>query len=92
MSILSMETPDSEAKPGKVGLNYPLHSFLFVYYSFECPLQFTSLAPPFAGGGQCPTFHPRFLISLIDGIQEMNLLVWNSNTLTAHQLIGSGKQ
>ncbi|CAN6450878.1 unnamed protein product [Victoria cruziana] len=42
-------------------------------------------------GGKNPTFQEKFIFTLIEGLPEINVLVWNSNTLTMDVLIGSGK-
>ncbi|XP_024035240.1 protein SRC2 homolog isoform X1 [Citrus clementina] len=42
-------------------------------------------------GGKNPTFQEKFMFPLIHGVNEMNLVVWNSNTITGDDFIGSGK-
>ncbi|XWS24191.1 hypothetical protein CRYUN_Cryun28dG0079800 [Craigia yunnanensis] len=42
-------------------------------------------------GGKNPTFQEKFIFTLIEGLREMNVMVWNSNTLVADDLIGSGR-
>ncbi|CAL5385921.1 unnamed protein product [Camellia sinensis] len=42
-------------------------------------------------GGKNPTFQEKFTFTLIEGLRELNLVVWNSNTLTYDDFIGSGK-
>ncbi|KAI6701362.1 hypothetical protein NL676_015686 [Syzygium grande] len=42
-------------------------------------------------GGKNPTFQEKFVFTLIEGLRELNLAVWNSNTLTLDDFIGSGK-
>ncbi|EEF43628.1 protein binding protein, putative [Ricinus communis] len=42
-------------------------------------------------GGKNPTFQEKFVFTLIEGLRELNLVVWNSNTLTYDDFIGSGK-
>ncbi|CAN4112166.1 unnamed protein product [Withania somnifera] len=42
-------------------------------------------------GGKNPTFQEKFVFTLIEGLQEINVVVWNSNTLTYDDFIGSGK-
>uniref|UniRef100_A0A2P2Q2W5 C2 domain-containing protein n=1 Tax=Rhizophora mucronata TaxID=61149 RepID=A0A2P2Q2W5_RHIMU len=42
-------------------------------------------------GGRNPTFQEKFVLSLIEGLRELNVAVWNSNTLTYDDFIGSGK-
>ncbi|XP_073106965.1 elicitor-responsive protein 3-like [Elaeis guineensis] len=42
-------------------------------------------------GGRNPTFQEKFQIPLIEGLREINLIVWNSNTFTADDFIGSGR-
>ncbi|KAF8019208.1 hypothetical protein BT93_G0024 [Corymbia citriodora subsp. variegata] len=42
-------------------------------------------------GGKNPTFQEKFVFTLIEGLRELNLAVWNSNTLTFDDFIGSGK-
>ncbi|CAA7407622.1 unnamed protein product [Spirodela intermedia] len=42
-------------------------------------------------GGKNPTFQEKFVFNLIEGLREINVSVWNSNSLTYDDLIGSGK-
>ncbi|CAM6099928.1 unnamed protein product [Calypogeia fissa] len=42
-------------------------------------------------GGKNPTFNEKFTIPLIEGLRELNVLVYNSNTLTMDDLIGSAR-
>ncbi|XP_023531345.1 uncharacterized protein LOC111793619 isoform X1 [Cucurbita pepo subsp. pepo] len=42
-------------------------------------------------GGRNPIFQEKFVFSLIEGIREINVAVWNSNTVTYDDFIGNGK-
>ncbi|KAK2660230.1 hypothetical protein Ddye_006763 [Dipteronia dyeriana] len=42
-------------------------------------------------GGRNPTFQERFVFTLIEGLRELNVGVWNSRTIKSDELIGSGK-
>ncbi|KAM5549412.1 leucine-rich repeat extensin-like protein 3 [Rosa sericea] len=42
-------------------------------------------------GGRNPTFQEKFVIPLIEGLREMNVNVWNSNSVTYDDFIGEGK-
>ncbi|KAE8682773.1 kynurenine formamidase-like [Hibiscus syriacus] len=42
-------------------------------------------------GGKNPTFQEKFIFTLIEGLRELNVGVWNSNTLVADDFIGSGR-
>ncbi|CAA2960146.1 SRC2 homolog [Olea europaea subsp. europaea] len=42
-------------------------------------------------GGKNPTFQEKFVFTLIEGLPELNVIVWNSNTLTYDDFIGGGK-
>ncbi|KAI3938340.1 hypothetical protein MKW98_015239 [Papaver atlanticum] len=42
-------------------------------------------------GGKNPTFQEKFNFTLIEGLREINVMVWNSNTLKDDDFIGSGK-
>ncbi|GFS40054.1 similar to PTEN 2 [Actinidia rufa] len=42
-------------------------------------------------GGKNPTFQEKFTFTLIEGLQELGLVVWNSNTVNYDDFIGSGK-
>ncbi|XP_062176847.1 uncharacterized protein LOC133881821 isoform X1 [Alnus glutinosa] len=42
-------------------------------------------------GDKNPTFQEKFVFTLIEGLREINVTVWNSNTLKSDDFIGSGK-
>ncbi|KAL8238305.1 hypothetical protein R6Q59_019386 [Mikania micrantha] len=42
-------------------------------------------------GGKNPTFQEKFVFTLIEGLRELNVSVWNSNTITHDDFIGNGK-
>ncbi|KAL9666501.1 hypothetical protein QQ045_000835 [Rhodiola kirilowii] len=42
-------------------------------------------------GGKNPTFQEKFVFNLIEGLSEINVVVWNSNTNSYDDFIGSGK-
>ncbi|KAF3329533.1 extensin-1-like isoform X2 [Carex littledalei] len=42
-------------------------------------------------GGKNPTFQEKFQIPLIEGLRELNVAVWNSNTIKNDDFIGSGR-
>nr|BAH78126.1 hypothetical protein [Nicotiana benthamiana] len=42
-------------------------------------------------GGKNPTFQEKFVFTLIEGLREINVVVWNSNTISYDDFIGSGK-
>ncbi|KAJ4758061.1 C2 domain protein [Rhynchospora pubera] len=42
-------------------------------------------------GGRNPTFQEKFQIPLIEGLRELNVSVWNSNTFRSDDFIGSGR-
>eukprot|EP00249_Psilotum_nudum_P007990 c20964_g1_i1 orf=222-926(+) len=42
-------------------------------------------------GGTKPSFNEKFILSLIEGLREINVQVWNSNSITFDDFIGSGK-
>ncbi|KAI3769913.1 hypothetical protein L6452_01027 [Arctium lappa] len=42
-------------------------------------------------GGKNPTFQEKFVYSLVEGLRDLNITVWNSNTLTHDDLIGNGR-
>uniref|UniRef100_A0A7N0ZQV5 C2 domain-containing protein n=1 Tax=Kalanchoe fedtschenkoi TaxID=63787 RepID=A0A7N0ZQV5_KALFE len=42
-------------------------------------------------GGKNPTFQEKFVFNLIEGLREINVLVWNSNTISYDDFIGGGK-
>ncbi|KAI5071322.1 hypothetical protein GOP47_0013573 [Adiantum capillus-veneris] len=42
-------------------------------------------------GGRNPNFNEKYMLPLIEGLREINVAVWNSNTLSADDFIGSGK-
>ncbi|KAF3795843.1 hypothetical protein EJ110_NYTH02895 [Nymphaea thermarum] len=58
-------------------------------FSFPCFTTILSLIA--ADGGKNPTFQEKFIFTLIEGLREINVHVWNSNTLTMDDLIGSGR-
>jgi uncharacterized Fe-S radical SAM superfamily protein PflX len=39
--------------------------------------------------GRNPTFDGKFIVTLTEGLREVSVSVWNSNTYTADDLIGS---
>ncbi|KAA8536221.1 hypothetical protein F0562_028699 [Nyssa sinensis] len=41
-------------------------------------------------GGKNPTFQEKFVFNLIEGLRELKTVVWNSNTLSYDDFIGSG--
>ncbi|KAE8683519.1 hypothetical protein F3Y22_tig00111201pilonHSYRG00022 [Hibiscus syriacus] len=45
----------------------------------------------YGNGGKNPTFQEKFVFTLIEGLRELNVAVWNSNTITSDDLIGSGR-
>ncbi|XP_031503114.1 elicitor-responsive protein 3-like [Nymphaea colorata] len=42
-------------------------------------------------GGKNPSFQEKFIFTLIEGLREVTVQVWNSNTLTMDDHIGSGR-
>ncbi|GJN38908.1 hypothetical protein PR202_gb27989 [Eleusine coracana subsp. coracana] len=42
-------------------------------------------------GGKNPTFDEKFHIPLVEGLRELTVNVWNSNTLSHDDFIGSGR-
>ncbi|XP_020676546.1 elicitor-responsive protein 1 isoform X1 [Dendrobium catenatum] len=42
-------------------------------------------------GGKNPTFQEKTVIPLIEGLREISVAVWNSNTITFDSFIGSGR-
>ncbi|KAL9259623.1 Elicitor-responsive protein 1-like protein [Drosera capensis] len=42
-------------------------------------------------GGKHPVFQEKFVFTLIEGLRKINVVVWNSNTVTYDDFIGSGK-
>ncbi|XP_039049915.1 elicitor-responsive protein 1-like isoform X1 [Hibiscus syriacus] len=42
-------------------------------------------------GGKKPIFQEKFIFTLIEGLRELNVVVWNSSTLIADDIIGSGR-
>ncbi|KAL8205167.1 hypothetical protein R6Q57_008718 [Mikania cordata] len=42
-------------------------------------------------GGKNPKFQEKFVFTLIEGLRELNVSVWNSNTITHDDFIGNGK-
>jgi len=45
----------------------------------------------FLDGGNNPTFQEKFIFTLIEGLKEISVGVWNSNTLSLDDFIGKGK-
>lgn len=45
----------------------------------------------YVDGGKNPTFQEKFVFKLIEGLREINVVVWNSNTVNSDDFIGSGK-
>ncbi|XP_058777267.1 homeobox-leucine zipper protein HDG7-like [Vicia villosa] len=43
------------------------------------------------GGGKHPVFQEKFVVPLIEGLRELTVVVWNSNTVTFDNFIGTGK-
>ncbi|KAI3755417.1 hypothetical protein L1987_55215 [Smallanthus sonchifolius] len=41
-------------------------------------------------GGKNPTFQEKFVYSAIEGLRELNINVWNSNTISRDDFISSG--
>ncbi|KAH7836054.1 hypothetical protein Vadar_032325 [Vaccinium darrowii] len=41
-------------------------------------------------GGKNPTFQEKFTFTLIEGLRELKLVVWNSNTINHDDFIGTG--
>ncbi|XAR72925.1 hypothetical protein NMG60_11019733 [Bertholletia excelsa] len=41
-------------------------------------------------GGKNPTFQEKFIFTLIEGLRELKVVVWNSNTIRYDDFIGSG--
>lgn len=70
---------------------FRLSNFLFVNFG-EIGVEFcTVLFVEIIDGGKNPTFQEKFTFTLIEGLRELNVFVWNSNTLTYDDFIGSGK-
>eukprot|EP00250_Pteridium_aquilinum_P009826 c18963_g1_i2 orf=360-1106(-) len=42
-------------------------------------------------GGRNPTFNEKYSLPLIEGLREIDVAVWNSNTVSEDDFIGSGK-
>ncbi|MGV8048603.1 hypothetical protein PJP07_30845, partial [Mycobacterium kansasii] len=42
-------------------------------------------------GHKNPTFQEKFVFSIIEGLRELNVVVWTSNTVTNDDFIGSGR-
>ncbi|XP_076901724.1 elicitor-responsive protein 3-like [Bidens hawaiensis] len=42
-------------------------------------------------GGKNPTFQEKFVYNVVEGLRELNINVWNSNTISRDDFIGSGK-
>ncbi|XP_057450374.1 elicitor-responsive protein 1 [Lotus japonicus] len=42
-------------------------------------------------GGRNPVFQEKFTFPLIEGLRDINVIVWNSNTLSFDDFIGTGK-
>ncbi|XP_076881096.1 elicitor-responsive protein 3-like [Bidens hawaiensis] len=42
-------------------------------------------------GGKNPTFQEKFVYNVVEGLRELNMNVWNSNTISRDDFIGSGK-
>ncbi|XP_024640952.1 extensin isoform X2 [Medicago truncatula] len=42
-------------------------------------------------GGKNPVFQEKFILPLIEGLREINVVVWNSNTVSFDDFIGTGK-
>ena len=63
----------------------------FALGDLELPTELTGLWLGFIDGGKNPSFQEKFICTLIEGLRELNVIVWNSNTLAADDFIGSGK-
>ncbi|KAF9687540.1 hypothetical protein SADUNF_Sadunf02G0104100 [Salix dunnii] len=42
-------------------------------------------------GGRNPAFQEKFIFTLVEGLRELNVVVWNSHTLSADEHIGTGR-
>ncbi|KAL3621134.1 hypothetical protein CASFOL_036046 [Castilleja foliolosa] len=42
-------------------------------------------------GGKNPMFQEKFVFTLVEGLRELTIIVWNSNTLTFDDFIGNGR-
>ncbi|KAJ7529458.1 hypothetical protein O6H91_15G052100 [Diphasiastrum complanatum] len=42
-------------------------------------------------GGKNPSFNEKYTLPLIEGLREVNVQVWNSNSITYDDLIGTGR-
>lgn len=61
---------------------------LFLYWLY---LFCWSLTSSLADGGRNPVFQEKFTFPLIEGLRDINVIVWNSNTLSFDDFIGTGK-
>lgn len=82
------------------GLFYLMRGIHFLDMSFDIKhsslgaeglIETTSLSLLDKDGGKNPVFQAKFVFTLIEGLREINVVVWNSNTLTYDDFIGSGK-
>jgi len=85
-----MAAPSSAPEPAPVTLRR-LFISVFPSISFFLSLQLFLSSSSVADGGKNPVFQEKFVFPLIEGLREINVLVWNSNTLTFDDFIGSGK-
>ena len=89
---------------GPILKNLMFFFFLFFFFFFMwVSLYFAAILATIGGfadselnligvdGGKNPTFQEKFVFTLIEGLREVNAVVWNSNTLTYDDFIGSGK-
>ncbi|KAG6494299.1 hypothetical protein ZIOFF_049323 [Zingiber officinale] len=61
---------------------------------FQVPHSHLHRSAPFSPsshGGKNPNFHEKFQIPLVEGLRELNVTIWNSNTFTADDFIGNGR-
>ncbi|KAI5598154.1 hypothetical protein BDE02_02G113700 [Populus trichocarpa] len=42
-------------------------------------------------GGRNPVFQEKFIFTLVEGLRELSVVVWNSHTLSADEHIGTGR-
>ncbi|KAJ7007185.1 16 kDa phloem protein 2-like [Populus alba x Populus x berolinensis] len=42
-------------------------------------------------GGRNPAFQEKFIFTLVEGLRELSVVVWNSHTLSADEHIGTGR-
>ncbi|KAJ6335233.1 hypothetical protein OIU78_011962 [Salix suchowensis] len=42
-------------------------------------------------GGRNPAFQEKFIFTLVEGIRELSVVVWNSHTLSADEHLGTGR-